>query len=565
MPRDGSQIYAIPVGTEGIPDTTIESARYNAFCADVEQDLNLPRPIIAGGTGATSSTAAIQALGAEVASQLVTNYDQHAFVSGSFHSDNTATNSPLAGGYFYGTAIVYDGNNTLLRATQMSGNGIAQTVTYLREKSSTGWGAWTTVASPNDKVSKSGDTMTGSLTITATQSVLSLNKSVATDYNLIYGTLNGVAQWRIDLSDAAGNFALHRWLDGGTYAGSPFSIDRASGNANFNNAVGIAGACTINGTLTATGAANVSGALGVGGAVNATGAVITAQHVQASTHVMAGAAGGTGTYHFGSSGVRYITYDGANTSFVNLGGVYLNNVLNCTSINCGSISSSGNLSVAGTISSGGDLNVSGNNIAVRGVIALQNTGDGFTNVRTGNDQSNGVRLGGSSTGWLNRYYAEAHEFYNLGSVNTCYIQSGRFDINGDAYKPGGGVWNDNSDIRVKNVIGDYTAGLDEIISLAPKRYTFKGNDTRSAPEEGATAPYANSLHYHPAESGKEFVGLIAQEAELVMPELVKKVSGYIDGTQVNDVRELDTTALIFALVNAVRQLTARIEDLEATR
>ncbi len=55
MPRDGSQIYHRPPGTDGIPDTTIESTKYNINVADVEQDLNLPRPIIAGGTGANNS------------------------------------------------------------------------------------------------------------------------------------------------------------------------------------------------------------------------------------------------------------------------------------------------------------------------------------------------------------------------------------------------------------------------------------------------------------------------------------------------------------------------------
>jgi len=64
MPRDGSGIYTTPVGTTAVPDTTIESAKYNANVADVAADLNAPRPIIAGGTGATSATGALTALGA---------------------------------------------------------------------------------------------------------------------------------------------------------------------------------------------------------------------------------------------------------------------------------------------------------------------------------------------------------------------------------------------------------------------------------------------------------------------------------------------------------------------
>jgi len=64
MPRDASGIYTTPAGTTAVPDTTIESAKYNANVADVAADLNAPRPIVAGGTGATSAAGALTALGA---------------------------------------------------------------------------------------------------------------------------------------------------------------------------------------------------------------------------------------------------------------------------------------------------------------------------------------------------------------------------------------------------------------------------------------------------------------------------------------------------------------------
>ena len=43
---------------------------------------------------------------------------------------------------------------------------------------------------------------------------------------------------------------------------------------------------------------------------------------------------------------------------------------------------------------------------------------------------------------------------------------------------------------------------------------------------------------------KEFVGLIAQDAEVPMPEMVTRKSGYVDGVQVDDLRVLDTGPLI---------------------
>lgn len=62
MPRNGSGVYSKPAGTTAVPNTTIESAKYNQLLDDIAADLNTARPIVAGGTGATSVTAAQTAL-----------------------------------------------------------------------------------------------------------------------------------------------------------------------------------------------------------------------------------------------------------------------------------------------------------------------------------------------------------------------------------------------------------------------------------------------------------------------------------------------------------------------
>lgn len=58
MPRNGSGVYSKLAGTTAVPNTTIESAKYNSTIDDIAADLNLARPIVAGGTGATSVSAA---------------------------------------------------------------------------------------------------------------------------------------------------------------------------------------------------------------------------------------------------------------------------------------------------------------------------------------------------------------------------------------------------------------------------------------------------------------------------------------------------------------------------
>jgi hypothetical protein len=98
-PRDGSNVYHRPVGTDAVTDTTIESTKYNSNVADVEQDLNLPRPIVAGGTGANNATDAMTSLQGDKAYQIVTNYDSYPFISGSFYSAAGATSAPTGNAF----------------------------------------------------------------------------------------------------------------------------------------------------------------------------------------------------------------------------------------------------------------------------------------------------------------------------------------------------------------------------------------------------------------------------------------------------------------------------------
>ncbi len=52
MPRNGSGVYSKPAGTTAVPNTTIESAKFNQVVDDLVQDANFARPVTAGGTGA---------------------------------------------------------------------------------------------------------------------------------------------------------------------------------------------------------------------------------------------------------------------------------------------------------------------------------------------------------------------------------------------------------------------------------------------------------------------------------------------------------------------------------
>lgn len=63
IPRNGSGTYSPPPGTTATPNTTISSAIFNAYVADITQDLNTSRPVSSGGTGSTSNDGAAKNLG----------------------------------------------------------------------------------------------------------------------------------------------------------------------------------------------------------------------------------------------------------------------------------------------------------------------------------------------------------------------------------------------------------------------------------------------------------------------------------------------------------------------
>jgi hypothetical protein len=237
MPRDGSKIYSYPVGSEGIPDTTIESGKYNVLIADVEQDLNLPRPIIAGGTAANNAVDAMINLSGEIAKQLVTNYDAHIFQSGSFHSAITATGAPVEAHAFSGICYKVDDNNMVLEARDGTDTFVPGRP-FIREKKAGVWSAWVT----DNYITKFGpSTMEGPLTIDPAgpgDATIILNSDVANS-NLIFGDKAGKHRWVVVLGNTVAeadpqtgsDFSIYSYKNDGTFLENPLSIVRSTGLA----------------------------------------------------------------------------------------------------------------------------------------------------------------------------------------------------------------------------------------------------------------------------------------------------------------------------------------------
>ena len=63
MPRNGAGIYTLPPGSVIANGDVSDASDINTPLADIVADLNAARPIVSGGTGATSAAAALAALG----------------------------------------------------------------------------------------------------------------------------------------------------------------------------------------------------------------------------------------------------------------------------------------------------------------------------------------------------------------------------------------------------------------------------------------------------------------------------------------------------------------------
>lgn len=87
----------------------------------------------------------------------------------------------------------------------------------------------------------------------------------------------------------------------------------------------------------------------------------------------------------------------------------------------------------------------------------------------------------------------------------------------------------SSDARLKNILGDYQDGLDAISKIKPTRFSYK--PTKENPNEGF-------IH----------AGFIAQDVKAAIPQAV--------ALQQSSYYSLDTTAILAATVNAIKELKA---------
>jgi len=207
-----------------------------------------------------------------------------------------------------------------------------------------------------------------------------------------------------------------------------------------------------------------------------------------------------------------------------------------------------------TISSGGNVGI-GTRSPSAG-LHLKGSGypSSFMYLEAPTGQDAGFRLYESSTAkWhiFNNANAGGLQIYNSAAKTALFAKQSNsyvgigttsptqaLHVVGNAYKTEGGTsWATSSDIRLKNILGDYTKGLNEINALHAVRYIYKKDNPRQL---NPTA---------------EQTGFVAQEVQKVFPEAVSEgEDGYLD---------FNIHPINIALVNAVKELNTENEQLRS--
>jgi len=192
-----------------------------------------------------------------------------------------------------------------------------------------------------------------------------------------------------------------------------------------------------------------------------------------------------------------------------------------------------------TLDNGGNLTVAGGtlNTGLRGTLFATTTEvDLFANLSTAPGYNNTLPTWNLALTYTTDLFKVVRTPPGGGGFNLLTLDAGgNLTILGStATKASGTTWANPSDERMKRNVTDYTTGLDAITQLRPVSFEYNG-------ELGSV------------DDGRQCWGFVAQEVEPVMPECVG-TSEY-EGTTV---KTLDQSNIILALVNAVKELAAKV-------
>jgi hypothetical protein len=344
-----------------------------------------------------------------------------------------------------------------------------------------------------------------------------------------------------DISGASGTFTGN--LSGSSISGGSININNnfivdSSGNLTANNA-------TLSGYLTSS--SDISGDRISGGTIQ--GTTINAGNLTVS-----------GQFQFGdvniSSNDIVGTIDTGAIPDTKLGNISANK------ITAGEMSadriSGGTIDAGYFTGSAGFSTLTASNLGIQGAIVATSSLTAGSFVNSGS-YIRGTEFRGSNLTVYIKRSSTSNGMQISGSGSGAYVRgynsSGGLEV---IYSPYSGV----SDERLKENVVDLSLGLDEINALRPVTFDWKASDIEDVPTER--------------------YGFIAQEVESVVPTMIStqpatridfdeegeeitvpNVITLDDGTEISEWKSIDEKPLLYMLVKAVQELSAKNDELES--
>lgn len=121
----------------------------------------------------------------------------------------------------------------------------------------------------------------------------------------------------------------------------------------------------------------------------------------------------------------------------------------------------------------------------------------------------------------------------------------RFQVNGSAFKGDGSPnWLIASDARLKKDVRPFEDGLDKLLQINPVHFKYNG--------------LAQTPDNH------DQVGILGQEMAQILPYTVSTATAQLQPNEapINDMLTFDPNALVYVLINAVKELAGKVQSLE---
>jgi hypothetical protein len=276
------------------------------------------------------------------------------------------------------------------------------------------------------------------------------------------------------------------------------------------------GGATVTGLLTANSGATVTGALNANNALNVTG-LLSANGGLTTSGITAGTLTVVGTFAANSGATVTGGLLTASSGLTVTGTLTANNALNVT----GFFTAGSDLHVNGTLFANSTVNVTGGLNANGGVVTSNIVASGF------------VRLNKPNTG---DFVKAAYESFQTSGSDAFVVFFDDNGAQGARLLRNTGLWQSISDGSLKQDVVAVQPVLDRVMQLRPVRFRWKPSDAAG-------------------------IGVVAQEAEQVFPELVSE--GGPPDRRLKSVSYTELGVLAVAALQEMKQrYDARLAELE---